>query len=105
MKSKVILQTIAKKKSNILFSSKREIILFSDGSFAYKRKNDLQKIKLHIKIQEMVKISRNGAVLTLITDIREDSQLLKEKKISNTLVFKFSSSDEALNWEMNMISI
>ena len=53
----------------------------------------------------MIKISRSGACLTIITDIKEDQQLMKEKKISNTLVFKFSSSDEALNWEMNMISI
>ena len=53
----------------------------------------------------MVKISRSGAVLTIQTDIKEDQHVLKEKKITQSLVFKFGSSDEALNWEMKMISI
>lgn len=53
----------------------------------------------------MIKISRSGTVLTIQTDIKEDQQVLKEKKISNTIVFKFATSDEALNWENYMISI
>ena len=59
------MQTVAKKKKNIFVSSKREIILFSDGTFAQKRKNDYDKIKWNIKVQDMNKISRSGAALTI----------------------------------------
>ena len=69
LKSKVILTTVASKKSRMIFYSKREIMLFSDGSFAYKRKNDTEKIKLHIKAVEIIKLSRSGNVLSIISDV------------------------------------
>ena len=65
LKSKVILSTVASKKSSFVFYSKREIMLFSDGSFAYKRKNNSDKIKLHIKPVDIIKLSRSGNVLTI----------------------------------------
>ena len=53
----IIITTFANKKSRMLFYTKREIILFKDGSFAYKRKNKSIKIKLIIKPQEIDKLS------------------------------------------------
>jgi len=40
----------------MLFYTKREILLFKDGSFAYKRKNKSIKIKLIIKPIEIEKL-------------------------------------------------
>ena len=56
-------------------------MLFSDGSFAYKRKNNSDKIKLHIKPADITKLSRAGNLLTILTDIKEDIQLMKEHKV------------------------
>jgi len=47
-------------------------MLFSDGSFAYKRKNNSEKIKLLIQPVDIIKLSRSGNVLTILTDLKED---------------------------------
>ena len=41
----VVRSTFAGKKSKMFFYTQREIVLFTDGSFAYKRKNKSDKIK------------------------------------------------------------
>ena len=47
-------------------------MLFSDGSFAYKRKNNPDKIKLYVKPSDIIKLSRSGNILSIQTDIKED---------------------------------
>jgi hypothetical protein len=48
-------------------------MLFSDGSFAYKRKNDTEKIKLLIKAVDIIKLSRSGNILSITSDIKEEA--------------------------------
>ena len=44
----IILNTFAGKKAKLFFYTQRELLLFSDGTFAYKRKNKSDIIKLSI---------------------------------------------------------
>jgi hypothetical protein len=45
----VLLRTLAGKKSRLIIHTTREVLLFSDGSLAYKRRNKSQVIKYIIK--------------------------------------------------------
>lgn len=45
----ILLRTLAGKKSRLIIYTTREVLLFSDGSLAYKRRNKSQVIKYIIK--------------------------------------------------------
>ena len=62
-KPKIVLNTFAGKKSRMIYYSQRELILFSNGSLEYKRKNKSEKTKQTITRADMVKISRNKQYL------------------------------------------
>jgi len=47
----------------MIYYSQRELILFSNGSLEYKRKNKSEKTKQTITRADMVKISRNKQYL------------------------------------------
>ena len=55
----IVLKTFAGKKSRMIYYSQRELILFSNGSLEYKRKNKSEKTKQTITRADIVKISRN----------------------------------------------
>jgi hypothetical protein len=60
--------------------SSREIILYTNGTFAYKRKNKSDKIKLMIRPNDIVKLVRKKNILTIITNYNSVAEL----KITNT---------------------
>lgn len=41
----IVLKTFAGKKSRMIYYTQRELVLFSNGSFAYKKKNKSEKTK------------------------------------------------------------
>jgi len=47
--SEVMMSSFANKKSRMFFYTKREILLYKDGTFAYKRKNKSEKVKIMIE--------------------------------------------------------
>ena len=58
--------TFAGKKGQLpLFYTQREIILFNDGCFAYKRKQKSPKIKKMISPQDIVKLTRSKNILNI----------------------------------------
>ena len=61
----IVLKTFAGKKSRMIYYTQRELILFSNGSFAYKRKNKSEKTKQTITRADIVKISRNKHFLQI----------------------------------------
>ena len=68
-KKEVLMISFAGKKGALpLFYTQREIILFSDGSFAYKRKQKSPKIKQMISPKNMVKVTRSKNILTIMTN-------------------------------------
>ena len=83
------MRTFVGKKSRMILYTQREIILFSDGSFGYKRKNKSDKFKQIIKATQIHKIGRSKNYMTILTHCED---------IDNTMLFKFSSEAEALNW-------
>lgn len=54
----VLLRTFAGKKSRLIISTTREILLFKDGSFAYKGRKKSKKIKQTIKPKDIDKFVR-----------------------------------------------
>tara|TARA_B110000285_G_scaffold226032_1_gene285127 strand:+ start:1410 stop:1553 length:144 start_codon:yes stop_codon:yes gene_type:complete len=42
----IVLNTFAGKKATLFFRTQRELLLFSDGTFAYKKKNKSDIIKM-----------------------------------------------------------
>ena len=59
--------TFAGKKSKFVFYTQRKIILYTDGSFAYKSKNK-NKIKLFVPAQNIKKLDRKNNILKLKLD-------------------------------------
>ena len=56
----IVLKTFVGKKSKLIFHyNQRELILYSNGSLAYKKKNKSDKTKQTITREDMVKITRN----------------------------------------------
>ena len=70
----------------MFFYTQREIVLFSDGSFAYKGKNKSAKIKVSISKENINKVERKNQVLTITYN--GDAKL----------AFKFSRVQEAASW-------
>ena len=83
-------QTFAGKKSKMFFYTQREIVLFTDGSFAYKAKNKSEKIKMTITRDSIKKVERKNQVLTITYNG------------DNKLAFKFSRVQEAASWYNSM---
>lgn len=56
----IVLKTFAGKKSKLIFHyNQRELVLFSNGSVAYKKKNKSESTRQTITRSDMVKITRN----------------------------------------------
>lgn len=56
----IVLKTFAGKKSKLIFHyNQRELILYSNGSLSYKKKNKSDNTKQTITREDMVKITRN----------------------------------------------
>ena len=56
----IVLKTFVGKKSKLIFHyNQRELILYSNGSLAYKKKNKSDNTKQTITREDMVKITRN----------------------------------------------
>ena len=62
-KSEPILNLTLQKKTKMFFFSQREAILYSNGSFMYKKKNDT-KNKI-IMPSEITSVTRNKQILTV----------------------------------------
>lgn len=74
----------------MFFYTQREILLYTDGSFAYKAKNKSEKIKMTISKDSIKKVERKNQVLTITYD--SDTKL----------AFKFSRVQEAASWYNSM---
>jgi hypothetical protein len=75
-KKEVQMITFAGKKGSLpLFYTQREIILFNDGCFAYKRKQKSPKIKKMISPSNMVKVTRGKNILTIQTNFENEENL------------------------------
>lgn len=85
------MRTFVGKKSRMILYTQREIILFTDGSFGYKR-NKSEKFKQIIQPENIHKIARQKNYMTLQTNYSNQNDS------DNTCLFKFSSEAEALNW-------
>ena len=48
--------TFAGKKAKLFFYTQRELLVLKDGTFAYKRKNKSDQIKLMIKPTEIARL-------------------------------------------------
>ena len=75
----------ASKQSSMIkiLYTQREILLFSDGSFAYKRKNKSEKTKQLINQIDILSVQQSKQYLTLSTNYDSSSE--------NIFVFKFNS--------------
>ena len=82
--------TFAGKKAKLFFYTQRELCLFSDGTFAYKRKNKSDVIKLSVKPEEINRLQKTKNVLTFV--------LKGNTHATNTMSFKFNSIKEACEW-------
>lgn len=49
----------------MFFYTQREVVLYTDGSFAYKGKNKTDKIKLMVSAENITKVDRKNQVLTI----------------------------------------
>jgi hypothetical protein len=83
----VLLRTFAAKKSKGLFGffNRREVILFSDGTLAYKYKKKPNEIKNEIKTDEIEKLERDKNIITLHVS---DQQI-------KTIILKFDNHSQA----------
>ena len=82
----IVLRTFAGKKTKLIFYTQREILLFTNGNFAYKRKNNSDTIKQTIQPKDIVKLERSNNLLTINTNYKkkEDGTLPE-----NSFIFKF----------------
>ena len=88
----IVLNTFAGKKAKLFFYTQRELLLFSDGTFAYKRKNKSDRIKLSITPDQIARLQKAKNVLTITL-----------KGSSTSMSFKFHSEREANEWQVSMM--
>jgi|TARA_B110001450_G_C17581309_1_gene465043 hypothetical protein len=89
--SEIVLNTFAGKKAKLFFYTQRELLLFSDGTFAYKRKNKSERIKLSVSPDQIDRLQKSKNVLTITL-----------KDSSTSMSFKFHSEREANEWYVSM---
>ena len=86
-KSEPILNLTIQKKTKMFFFSQREAILYSNGSFMYKKKND----------------SKNKIIQpSQITQITRSKQILHVSYEGKELTFKFPHQALAKEWHISM---
>ena len=88
----IVLNTFAGKKAKLFFRTQRELLLFSDGTFAYKKKNKSDIIKLSVSPDQIVCLQQAKNVLTITLEG-------SSKKLS----FKFHSEREANEWKVSIL--
>jgi len=97
------MSTNAGKRSRMYFYTQRKIILFSDGTFAYTRKNKSPTIRMVIKPEDVIKLTRTYQnIITITTNYHEKLQKNQKIQQDNTFIFKLESTKEAIEWEQQM---
>ena len=91
----IVMRTFAGKKTRMIFYTQRELLLFSNGNFSYKRKNKSEIIKLTIEPKDILKMHRSNNLLTISTNniCAEDGGTPE-----NSFIFKFANESEAKEW-------
>lgn len=77
----------------MFFYSNRELTLFSNGSFGYNNPKS-KSIKLLIKPDQINRLERNKATLTIYTNVRFNDE--------NTFSFRFPQQQDAITWFESM---
>jgi hypothetical protein len=76
--------------------TQRELLFYSNGNFAYKRKNNSDTIKLTIQPKDIIDLNLSNSLLTIKT-----KELIAEEGAApeDTFIFKFENSKEAKKWK------
>jgi hypothetical protein len=81
----IIMRIFVGKKARMIFYTRREILLFSNGNIAYKRKSNPDVIKRTIQPKDIYKMSRTKNILTIITN----SKAADTADTESQFIFKF----------------
>ena len=93
-KETIVMQGFAQKKTRMFFVyNEREICLFSNGNFAYKRKNHSEQIKKTIMPKDILNLTRKNNILTIHANYTKT-----EDTPENTFIFRFASAIESYEW-------